>query len=218
MPARRGLRAEAIERRRRYLAERDALLDAQLESGEVVVARGGDHPLVTDRRIMTAHRPLRVSGRDAWTVSSLAFAEILRWTPGRLHDHRPLLRLEHPPRARMEHVPSHRFLWFEWGNAEGPVIHTTTTFGFGRATDPVLIAIREGLVRAGVPRGEPFVVRPAGTREERTRESHSGYWRPVSKRRLALGRLCFRRFGFRSWWRRGRAERVRTWRRPRRTA
>jgi len=192
MAARRGLRAEAIERRRQWLAERDDYLDAQLGPGEVVVARGGDHPLVTDRRILTAHRSSRASGHGAWTVDSLAFAEILRWAPGRLHDHRPLLRLEHPPRVRMEHVPAHRFLWFEWGNAEGPVIHTTTTFGFGRDSHPVLIAIREELVRAGIPRGESFVIRPVGTREERTRGSHCGYWRPSSER-LVLRRRWIRR-------------------------
>jgi hypothetical protein len=167
----RRLRLEAIERRERRLADRDASLETQLEPGEIVVARSGDHPLVTDRRILMARQRCHQPRRGEWVWSSLAFAEIARWTPGRQHDHRPLLRLEHPPCVRVECVPEHRFLGFEWGNAEGPVTQTTTTLGFGRDTDPVLVAIREGLERAKVPRGEPFVARPAGTREERTQGS-----------------------------------------------
>jgi hypothetical protein len=90
--------------------------------------------------------------------------------------------------VRIERVPEHRFLWSEWGNADGPVTHTTTTFGFGRDTDPVLVAIRDGLDRANVPRGEPFVIRPAGTRQERTRGSRAPFNRawPGHPARLAL--------------------------------
>src|SRR3990170_103971 len=40
----RRLRQEGIERRKRWLADRDAFLEAQLDPGEVVVARSGDHP------------------------------------------------------------------------------------------------------------------------------------------------------------------------------
>ncbi len=184
---RRRLRYESIERRKRWLAERDAFLERQLEPGEVVVARSRDHPLVTDRRVLTARQLSYPPRGGEWICSPLAFAEVGRWTPGRRHDHRPLLRLEHPPRARIEHVPDHRFLWFAWGNAEGPVIHTTTTFGFGRDTNSVLVAIREGLERAGVPRGEPFVIRPAGTREERTRGSRTSFTRASPMRRARLG-------------------------------
>jgi hypothetical protein len=169
----RRLRQEGIERRKRWLADRDAFLDAQLEPGEVIVARSGDQPLVTDRRILTARQLSYRPRRGEWVCSALAFAEIVRSTSGRQHDHRPLLRLEHPPRVQIERVPAHRFLWFEWGNAEEPVSDTTTTFGFSRDTDPVLVAIREGLDRAGVPSGEPFVIRPPGTRQERTQGSRA---------------------------------------------
>jgi len=183
----RRLRHEAIERRERWLANRDAFLETQLEPGEVVLARSGDHPLVTDRRILTARQLYHPPGRGQWVCDPLAFAEVGRWTPGRQPDHRPLLRLEHPPRARIERVPEHRFLWFEWGSAEGPVTHTTTTFQFGRDTDPVLVAIREGLEQANVPRGEPFVIRPAGTREERTRGSRAPFMRASPWRSARLG-------------------------------
>lgn len=164
----RRLRQEGIERRKRWLADRDVFLEAELEPGEVIVARSGDQPLVTDHRILTARQLSYLPRRGEWVCSALAFAEIVRWTSGRQHDHRPLLRLEHTARVQIERVPEHRFLWFEWGNAEEPVSDTTTTFGFSRDTDPVLVAIREGLKRAGVPRGEPFVIRPPGTRQERT--------------------------------------------------
>lgn len=183
------LRAEAIERRKRWVADRDAFLEGRLERDEVVVARSGGRPLVTDRRILTAHTlysPPSPPGRGEWVCFTLAFTEVDRWAQGRLHDHRPLLRLEHPPRVRIEHVPAHRFLWFEWGNAEGPVGHTTTAFGFSKDTDPVLVAIRDGLERAGVPRGEPFVIRPPGTREERAKGSHAALYRDGWRRRRVL--------------------------------
>ena len=199
----RRLRQEGIERRKRWLADRDAFLEAQLDPGEVVVARSGDHPLVTDRRILMARQLSYPPRRGEWVCSSLAFAEITRWTSGRQHDHRPLLRLEHPPCVRIERVPAHRFLWFEWGNAEGPVTHTTTTFGSGRDTDPVLVAIRERLERANVPLGEPFVIRPAGTRQERVRGSRASFERagPALRARLGLRRAVDRAYRGRLSWR-----------------
>jgi hypothetical protein len=110
---RRRLRQEGVERRKRWLTERDAFLEAQLEPGEVVVARSGDHPLVTDRRILMARQLSYPPRRGEWVCSPLAFGEITLWTIGRQHDLRPLLRLEHLPHARIQHVPEHRFLWFE---------------------------------------------------------------------------------------------------------
>jgi hypothetical protein len=185
------------------LAERDAFLETELEPGEVVVARSGEHPLVTDRRILMTRQLSFPPRRGEWVCSSLAFAKVARWTSGRRHDHRPLLRLDHPASVRIEHVPEHRFLWFEWGNAEGPVTHTTTTFGFGRDTDPVLVAIREGLEQAGVPRGEAFIIRPAGTREERTRGSRTplrAAW-PGMRARLGLRNTVDRLYRGRLSWR-----------------
>lgn len=97
----------------------------------------------------------------------LAFNEIPHWPWGQGHDHRPLLRLEHPPVPDTGHAAAHRFLWFEWGHAERLVSHTTTTLGFAKNTDPILVAIREGLEWNGVPPDEPFVVRREGTRDAR---------------------------------------------------
>ncbi|MEW6060125.1 MAG: hypothetical protein AB1551_08325 [Actinomycetota bacterium] len=160
-----------MRRRERRRAERNAFLEAQLEPGELVVARSRDYPLVTDRRILQAHQLSHPPHRGEWVCSSLAFDQITEWTLGRRHDNRPVLRLEHAPHARMEHVPQHHFLWFRWGDAERPVARTRTTLEFGRATNPVLVAICQSLERAGVHRGEPFAIRPAGTREERKREA-----------------------------------------------
>ena len=45
-----------------------------------------------------------------------------------------------------------------------------TTYGFGRATNPVLVAITTELDRRKVRQGPAFVNRPARTRAERLRE------------------------------------------------
>jgi hypothetical protein len=69
--------------------------------------------------------------------------------------------------------------------------------------DPVHLAIREALGRAGVPSGEPFEIRPAGTREERTAgsleylEVASAWARPRHRARRALDALYRGRL---SWW------------------
>lgn len=122
----------------------------------MVLARGRDR-IVTDSRILTARGP----------SESLSFSHITRWSLGRQHDHRPLIRLEHTPIERPEHVPAHHFLWFEWGDAEEPVPKRMTLLAFARDTDPVFIAIRTALERVAVPQAASFVIRPEGTRQER---------------------------------------------------
>jgi hypothetical protein len=156
-----------LEQRR---AARETFLQAQLEPNEAVLARSGDHPLVTDRRILWARR-LHYSPTGEWVCDSLEFAQIKEWTLGRQHDGRPIMRLEHAPVQRIERVPAHHFLWFRWGDAEAAVTHDATLLRFGRASNPVLIALIRSLEQASVTQGEPFVVRLAGTREERTGRS-----------------------------------------------
>jgi hypothetical protein len=153
-----------LERRR---ADKEAFLRAQLEPNEVILARSGDHPIVTDRRMLWARQLHYPPCIGEWVCDSLALSQITKWTLGRRHDGRPLMRLEHAPVQRIERVPAHYFLRFEWGNAEAPVTRDTTLFGFSRASDPVLIALIRSLEQASTTQGEPFVVRPAGTREER---------------------------------------------------
>ena len=167
---RRHGRARAIERRRQWLSDRDAFLESLLEPGERVTARTGSHPLVTDRRILSA-RQLRdpSSGRD-WILDPLAFDQIVVWSQGAHHDGRPLIQLTHLPLTRITRIPAHRFLWWTWGNAVGSVVETTTTLAFGRRTNPVFRAIGAELDRRRIPRGPAFEIRPPGTRAERLRE------------------------------------------------
>lgn len=148
-------------------AEREAFLAGQMEPGEVVVARSRREPLVTDRRMLFA-RQLRQPPRSGeWVAHSIAFSEVTHWRSGQTHDERPILELEHPAVAVIGHVPEHRFLWFEWGNAEEAIEQTTTTLRFPDRRDPAFIAIRDRLEREGVPQGKPFAIRPPGTREGR---------------------------------------------------
>jgi hypothetical protein len=164
---RRRLREADAAQVQRIRASRDAFLLSQMEPNETIVARSERHPLVTDRRILWA-RPLhQPPPAGEWDLESLAFDQITGWAPGRQHDGRPRLRLDHVSVLRMEHVPEHRFLWFEWGNAEAPFPRTTTSLAFSRDSDPVLVALRDALERASVPQRAPFVVRPEGTREQR---------------------------------------------------
>jgi hypothetical protein len=83
------------------------------------------------------------------------FSAITGWRHGKLHDGRPLIELEHPPHATIDRVPARRFLLFTWGNAEGPVARTKTTYGFGRVTNPVFVAITAELDRRKVRRIRP---------------------------------------------------------------
>ena len=106
-----------------------------------------------------------------WVLDPLAFDQIVGWSKGEQHDGRPILRLTHHPLTRITWVPARRFLWWTWGNAVGPVVETTTTLAFGKRTNSVLRAIGAELDGRNVPEGPSFVVRPAGTRAERTKES-----------------------------------------------
>ena len=164
----RRLRRNARDRAKRLSHERDGSLETQLEAGEVIVARSRNHPIITDRRTLSAHQLFSPPRRGDWVCEAISFAEITGYALGRRHDQRPLIGLEHRSIERMEHIPKHRFLWFEWGNAEAPVLHETTLLGFGKDSDSVFIAVRDALERAGIIQLEPFVVRPVGTRKERT--------------------------------------------------
>jgi hypothetical protein len=170
---------ELLERLERRRADADAFLEAQLEPGEAMLARSGGHPLVTDRRIVWARQLEYPPRTGEWVCDSISFSQITAWALGRRHDGRPLVRLEHAPVQRIERVPAHHFLRFEWGNVEAPVTRDTTLFGFSRASNPVLIALIRSLEQASVTQGEPFVVRPAGTREERMGGSGRRLYRQI---------------------------------------
>ena len=163
----RRLKREVDRRAEALRHERDSFLDTQLEAGEVIVARSRNHPIITDRRILSAHQLVAAPRRGDWVCEAIPFAEITGYALGRRHDQRPLIRLEHRSIERMEHIPEHRFLWFEWGDAEGPVFPDMTMLGFGKDSDPVFVALRGALERTGIIQLEPFVIRPEGTRQER---------------------------------------------------
>jgi hypothetical protein len=170
---RRHRREDAIARRKLWLSERDAFLKSSLESGEEVLAQSGSDPVVTDRRILSATLVRDPSSGSGWILDALPFDQIVGWSEGAHHDGRPILRLTHHPLTRIKWIPARRFLWWSWGNAVGPVVETTTSFAFGRRTDPVLRSIGAELDRRSVPRGPSFVIRPAGTRAARMRGSRA---------------------------------------------
>lgn len=176
---RRHRRATAIARWRQWLSDREAFLDASLEPRERVIARSGSDPLVTDRRILTVRQLRDRSGGRDLVLDPLAFDQIVGWSKGEHHDGCPILRLTHAPLTRITWGPSRRFLWWAWVNALGPVVETTTTLTFGKRTNPVFRAICAELDRRNAPEGPTFVIRPAGTRAERTNGS---------RERLALHR------------------------------
>lgn len=161
---RRRLRDERLKRLERRRADRDAFLRAQLEPDEVILARSGDHPFVTDRRVLSARRRYQPPGTDEWVCDSLAFSQITGWALGRQHDGRPIIRLEHAPVR------------------QGPVPRDTTQLRFDRVSNPVFIALRKALEQSPAAQRESFVLQPDGSREERTRSTS-----------VALGRISFRR-------------------------
>jgi hypothetical protein len=167
----RHARAMGIARWRQWLSEREAFLESSLEPGERLVVRSGSDPVVTDRRILTVRQLRDPSGGRELVLDPLAFDQIVGWSKGEQHDGRPILRLIHHPLTRITWVPARRFLWWTWGDAVGAVVETTTTLAFGRRTNPVFRAIVAELDRRTVPEGPPFVIRPAGTRAQRTKES-----------------------------------------------
>jgi hypothetical protein len=136
-------------------------------------------------------RQLRDPARGrTWVLDPLAFDQIVGWSRGEQHDGRPILRLTHHPLTRITWVPARRFLWWTWGNAVGSVVETTTTLTFGRRTNPVFRAIGAELDRRNLPEGPSFVIRPAGTRAQRTKESRGSLG--VYKRAGGIGRLRHR--------------------------
>jgi hypothetical protein len=150
--------------------ERDSYLRAQLVADEEVLAFG-PQGLVTPRRVLFAwHLPWPPHVED-WTHDEVTFDELTRWSEGRTHDQRPILRLEHPAHRRREWVPAHRLLWFRWGNSTGVVEARTTDFRFGSARAPVYVALRARLEESGIPAGELFHESVPGTRAERLRGS-----------------------------------------------
>jgi hypothetical protein len=159
---------DTARRAHRRRAEREASLRARLLPDERVVAQRRG-VVVTDRRVLFAWEGYP----PGWRSDAVGFQEVTRWSVGRRHDERPLLRLEHPPHLRPKQVPAHHFLWFAWGDTEAEVPHDDVTLAFGTTRDEAFQAIIARLEKTDVPRGEDFVISLPGTREERTRGSQA---------------------------------------------
>jgi hypothetical protein len=155
---------DIARRAHRRRAEREAFLHARLLPDETVVAQHRG-VVVTDRRVLFAWEGYPFG----WRSDAVGFQEVTRWSVGRRHDDRPLLRLEHPPHLRPETVAAHHFLWFAWGDSEAEVPHDDVTLAFGSARDEAFQAVIARLEKTDVLRGEDFLVSLPGTREERRR-------------------------------------------------
>jgi hypothetical protein len=64
--------------------------------------------------------------------------------------HRCGIWLEHSEIDRVVHAPAHRFLMFEWGNAQTVRRFTVTALEFSRRDTEVAVALRGELERRGV--------------------------------------------------------------------
>jgi hypothetical protein len=163
--------------------------DETLLAGDATPRRPRMHPsAVTDRRIILTWRTADAGRQREWLHDSVWFHEVTAWRAGHTHDGRPVIVVEHPAHERLEHVPAHSVLWFGWGNAVGPVTHTSTELRYPNRRDPAFLAVLEGLRGTGAPEGEPFEERPPGTRQERMGEG-----RGVLARRAAYRDRWFRR-------------------------
>jgi hypothetical protein len=161
---------ERVRGREAYVGGRLARVETELDPEERIVADRHPQVVVSDRRCFLVRGRASVGGRT-WELDGVRFDEVVEWREGRTHDERPIVRMAHAPHARQVHVPRHRFLWFEWGNAEAAVPVTTTEVRCSSRRDPTYRALVDGLHAAVAPRGPSFQEFPEGTREERTRAS-----------------------------------------------
>jgi hypothetical protein len=128
--------------------------DETLLAGDATPRRPRMHPsAVTDRRIILTWRTADAGRQREWLHDSVWFHEVTAWRAGHTHDGRPVIVVEHPAHERLEHVPAHSVLWFGWGNAVGPVTHTSTELRYPNRRDPAFLAVLEGLRGTGAPEG-----------------------------------------------------------------
>jgi hypothetical protein len=142
--------AEQLRRLRERADDRFAFVNRQLSPGETLVVPPTGlwtRQFFTEKRILLVWT--RVFPRHDWTHDSVSYDEVIDWRWGREHDGRPFVVLIHPTHIRLEWVSAHRFLWFRWGNAEGPVEHTDTKITFRSKRDPAIGIVRDRLDRKG---------------------------------------------------------------------
>jgi hypothetical protein len=108
------------------------------------------------------------SGGAAWTIVMVTDRR-LRWVPHvrlryetnvgldgvtavfeQTSAHRYAMTLHHAPVRALREVPAHRFLWFQWGNAEAVWTLVTTRLAFSRRDTDAARALRRQLARRGI--------------------------------------------------------------------
>jgi hypothetical protein len=158
---------ESVEMRADYLAPWMDLLEARLEPGERILAKGrafephGDSFELSQvisgpgcAVVVTQRRALWVGRRDQRWVRALPFA-VVRSYVELTQAHRYALALDHEGLDRLRWVPAHRFLLWSWGNAEEVRRVGRSVLGFSRRDTAAARAIRTQLQAAGVPAGQP---------------------------------------------------------------
>jgi hypothetical protein len=110
------------------------------------IERGGaawTYIMVTDRRLRWVPRAkLRFEASvDLDTVTTVSEM---------FHGHRYAIAMEHPAIMRLHWMPAHRFLLFQWGNAEVPIALSRTKLAFSRRDTETAEALRGQLVRRHV--------------------------------------------------------------------
>ena len=147
-----------------YLRQRlescEADLRARLDPDERVIALGRCEDI-------TARGDID-SGGAAWTFVMVTDRR-LRWVPyvrlryetnvdldgvtavfEQTSAHRYAMTLHHAPVRALRDVPAHRFLWFQWGNAEAVRTLLVTTMAFSRRDTAAALALRAALDRRGI--------------------------------------------------------------------
>jgi hypothetical protein len=135
--------------------EREGYLRALLEAGEEVLALG-PQGLITARRLLFAWRLRWPPHAGEWTHDEVTCDELTRWSEGRSHDQRPILRLEHPVHRRLGSVPGHRFLWFAGGGGPARSRSERRSFRVGSARAPLYLGLLGRLHASDVAVGELF--------------------------------------------------------------
>jgi hypothetical protein len=138
----------------------EAHLRAHLEPDEHVIAVGRCQDITALGDID--------SGGAAWTFVMVTDRR-LRWVPHvrlryetnvgldgvtavfeQTSAHRYAMTLHHAPVRALREVPAHRFLWFQWGNAEAVRTLATTRLAFSRRDTDAARALRRQLARRGI--------------------------------------------------------------------
>jgi hypothetical protein len=97
--------------------------------------------------IMVTDRRLRWVARAKLRFEASLDLDSVTTVSERLNGHRYAIALEHPAVMRLHWVPAHRFLLFQWGNAEATIALSRTELAFSRRDTDAAVALRGQLAR-----------------------------------------------------------------------